>query len=98
MVRHDSSFETVNDSEVADAAEGADRVMERHGLALKIAAFYAVAFTSGVLLRQSVHAPNVEPIISIGIWFTVIFALCTALLGGVLKLLDAVQRRRHDYE
>lgn len=98
MVRHDSSFDSVGDSQVAEAAEGLDRLFVRYGLELKVASFFAVTFASGILLRRFVHAPNVEPIISIGIWFTLIFAVCTAILGGIVKVADAVQRRRHDYE
>ncbi|MUV60895.1 hypothetical protein [Halobacterium sp. CBA1126] len=51
-----------------------------------------------MLARRVVTSPDAEILLSIAVWFTVIFAACTALLGGVVKLVEAVQRRRHDYE
>ncbi|MGB9963455.1 hypothetical protein [Halobacterium hubeiense] len=80
------------------ATSGTEGFVERNSFPIKVAAFYAVALAAGVLARRVVTSPDAEILLSIAVWFTVIFAACTALLGGVVKLVEAVQRRRHDYE
>jgi len=74
--------------------EGAERFVQRNSLPLKAAAFYAVVLATAVLARRAVSGPNVEILLSILVWFTVIFAACSAVLGGVVWLFGAVQRRR----
>lgn len=98
MTRYDSEYDTVADSEVSDAAQGLGRIVERNVLAIKLAVFYAVTFGVGVVAYKLVHGPNVEAVVAIWLWFTVIFAALTAVLGGFVKVVDAIQRRRHDFE
>lgn len=96
MTWYDSDHESTVDSRIKSAAEGAGRIVERNVLAVKLAAFYAVMYGVGQGVRGLVHGPNAEAIVAIGNWFVVIFAVCTALLGGLVKLAGAVQRRRYD--
>jgi hypothetical protein len=98
MARYDSEYDTVRDSEVNDAAQGFGRIVQRNTLAIKFAAAYATSFLLGLVAYRFFEGPNVEAIVAIWLWFTVIFAACTALLGAVVKTLDAIQRRRHDFE
>lgn len=98
MTRFDAEFETTTDSEVSDAAQGFGRIVERNTLAIKLAVFYAVTFGAGLAAYRVVEGPNVEAVVAIWLWFTVIFAALTALLGGFVKTIDAIQRRRHDFE
>jgi predicted phage tail protein len=98
MTEYDSDHQSLTDSEVGEAAGGAERIVQRNVVPIQIAVFYAVVLGAGLLARRLVHGPNIDTLISIGIWFTVIFAGCTAILGGTIKLVSAVQRRRHDYE
>lgn len=97
MTPYDSEYETSADSEVGEAAEGAARLVERYHLVLKVAVFYAVAFGLGLLAFHMVDGPNAQAIVAIGLWFTVIFAVLTALLGIGVKLLEAVARHRRGY-
>jgi hypothetical protein len=94
MVRHDSSQDTAADSQFGAAVEGAFRVIDRYGIALKTAAFYAVALGVGLVLRHAAPNPSLKQIVSIGVWFTIIFAVCTAVLGALIKVVGGVRRRR----
>lgn len=98
MTRYDSEYDTSTDSGVAEAAEGASRLVERNVLAIKMAVFYAVSFGATYAVYRFVEGPNAPEIVAIGMWFIVIFAVLTALFGGVVKVLDAIQRRRHSFE
>jgi hypothetical protein len=98
MSRYDSDHRGAHGAAAGAGTEGTERFVARNSLPLKVAAFYAVALAAGVLARRAASGPNVEILLSIAIWFTIIFAACSALLGGVVKLFGAVQRRRHDYE
>ncbi|WP_353633543.1 hypothetical protein ABSL23_09510 [Halobacterium sp. NMX12-1] len=98
MSRYDSDNRGAHGTTAGTGTEGIGRFVEQNALPLKVAAFYAVALAAGLLARRVVSGPNVEILLSIAIWFTVIFAACTALLGAVIRLFSAVQRRRHDYE
>lgn len=98
MTRYDSEYDTVADSEVNDAAQGLGRIVERNVLAIKVAVFYAVTFGVGVVAYELVHGPNVTAVVAIWLWFTLIFAACTALFGAVVKIHGAIQRWRHDFE
>ena len=98
MSRYDSENRGAHGTRAGAETEGFERFVEQNSLPLKVAAFYAVALAAAVLARRVVSGPNVEILLSIAIWFTVIFAACSALLGGVIKLFGAVQQRRHDYE
>ncbi|MFB6269223.1 MAG: hypothetical protein ABEH83_04715 [Halobacterium sp.] len=98
MTRYDGEYDTVTDSEVSDAAQGLGRIVERNVLAIKLAVFYAVTFAVGAVTYKVVHGPNIEAIVAIWLWFTVIFAALTAILGGFIKTIGAIQRRRHDFE
>lgn len=94
MVRHDSSHDTAGDSQVSAAAEGAFRLVDRYEVALKAATFYAVALGVGLVLRHAASNPSLMQIISIGVWFTIMSAICTAILGGIIKVVGGVRRRR----
>ncbi|WP_336036945.1 hypothetical protein [Halobacterium yunchengense] len=94
MTGYDSEHDDATDSGVGDGLAGAGRVVERNAFALKVTAFYAVALAAGVAARRLVHGPTVDVLLSIAIWFTIIFAVCTAALGAFVKVVDAVQRRR----
>lgn len=98
MSQFDSDHRGTRGSASGTGRAGVGRFLERNALPLKVAAFYAVVFTAGVLARRAATGPNVEILLSIAVWFTVIFAACSALLGGVIKLFGAVQRRRYDHE
>ncbi len=93
MSRFDSDH-AYRDTEAGDTAV-VGRLLERYAVPVKVAAFYAVVLAAGVGMRRLVDGPNLELLLSIGIWFTIIFAACTALLGGVVKAVAAVQRYRH---
>ncbi|MXR19889.1 hypothetical protein [Halobacterium bonnevillei] len=94
MVRHDSSHDTAADSQFRAAAEGAFRLVERYGVALRAAAFFAVALGVGLVLRHAAPNPALKQIVSIGVWFTIMSAICTAILGGVVKVVGGARRRR----
>jgi hypothetical protein len=94
MVRHDSSHDTAADSQFRAAAEGAFRLAERYGVALQATTFFAVALGVGLVLRHAAPNPALKQIVSIGIWFTIMSAICTAILGGVIKFVGEVRRRR----
>lgn len=91
MSRFDSDYPSYQGR--ADTG-GVGRLLERYAVPLQVAAFYAVVLAAGVALRRIVDGPNLELLLSIGIWFTIIFAACTALLGGVVKAATVLQRRR----
>lgn len=95
MTWTDSEHDGVTDAGLSDGLAGAGRLVERNALAVKVAAFYAVALGLGVLTRRLVHGPTVDVMLSIAIWFTLVFAICTAILGVLVKLVDTVQRHRH---
>ena len=97
MNRYDSEYETTSDSEVSDAAEGAGRLVERYQLPVKVAVFYVVLFGVSLLAYRVVDSPNIEPLIAIVIWFTVIFAALTAVFGIAINLIEAVQRHREGH-
>lgn len=98
MTRYDSEHETTTESKGRMALKGAGRLVERNMLAAKLAAFYAAAFGVSLLARHLAKTPNLDEIASIAVWFTIIFAVCTAILGTIVKAFDFVQRRRHDFE
>ena len=97
MNRYDSEYESVSDSDVGEAAEGAERLVERHHLAIKAAVFYAVAFGVGLLAYRLVESPSAESLVAIALWFTVIFAVLTGVLGAIIKAAEAIRRRREEY-
>jgi hypothetical protein len=96
MTRYDSEFETTSDSEVGDAAEGSGRFLERHQLPLKVALFYVGTLAVTLLAYRVVDGKNMEPILALAVWFTAIFAVLTAVMGVVTKLVEAAQRRPKD--
>ncbi len=98
MSRFDSDHRGAHGTASGTGTAGVGRFLEQNALPLKVAAFYAVVLAAGVLARRTASGPNVEILLSIAVWFTIIFAACSALLGGVVKLFGAVQRRRHDDE
>ena len=98
MSRFDSDHRGAHGTAAGAGTEGVGRFVEQNALPLKVAAFYAAVLAAGVLARRAASGPNVEILLSIAIWFTIIFATCSALLGGVVKLFGAVQQRRHDSE
>ena len=97
MNRYDSEYDTSSDSNVSGAGELAGRIVKRYQLLLKIAAFYVVVFGVSLLAYYVVDSPNMEPLIAIVIWFTVIFAALTAVFGIAINLIEAVQRRREGH-
>ncbi|MCG1002680.1 MULTISPECIES: hypothetical protein [Halobacterium] len=98
MSQFDSDHRGARGTPVGAEAAGTEGFVGRNSLPIKVAAFYALVLATAILARRVVSGPNVEILLSIAIWFTVIFAACSALLGGVVKLVGAVQQRRHDYE
>lgn len=98
MSRYDSEHERISDSDFGETAEGVERLVERYNLEMKVAAFYAVAFGVGLLAFRLVSGSSAKAIIAIAIWFTVIFAVLTTVLGGLIKAFDAVKRSGENYE
>jgi hypothetical protein len=98
MSRFDSENRGAHGTAAGTGTEGVGRFVDQNALPLKVAAFYAVVLAGGVLARRVASGPNVERLLSIAIWFTIIFAACSALLGGVIRLFGAIQQRRYDYE
>ncbi|AHG05245.1 hypothetical protein HALDL1_08080 [Halobacterium sp. DL1] len=97
MSRYNSEYESVSDSDFGEAADGAERIVERHPLALKIAGFYTVAFVAGLVAFQLVSGSSARSIVAIGLWFTIIFAAFTTIMGGAIKGFEAIKRNRNGY-
>ncbi|WP_232701483.1 hypothetical protein [Halobacterium wangiae] len=93
MSRVDSEYESGSNSNASTETVN-EPFLERHSLAVKVAVFYAVTLGVWVLLRGVVESPNAETFTAIGFWFTVIFAVLTALLGGVIEGLEVMKRYR----
>lgn len=94
----DSSAVTEADSDVVRGLRGATRLAERYGLALRAALAFTIAASVGYAIHVLSHQQFGSNMGSIIVWFSIIFAVATALLGATIKVFSGIQRRRHDWE
>lgn len=94
----DSSTATGADSEFVQGLRGATRIVERHGLAIKTALFFATTTALGFAWHSVATQQFGNNMSALVIWFSLIFAAGVALLGGTIKLWGAIQQHRHEWE
>jgi hypothetical protein len=94
----DSSAVTEADSDVKHALRGATRFAERYGLELRVALAFLVVGTTGYVIHTLAHQQFGNNMGAILVWFSLIFAAASAVLGAFIKTYSAIKQRRHDWE
>lgn len=94
MSPYDSDNATASgrtDTELADAYEGADRLAERYWFPLKLGALYAVVVALGYGIHLVASSQFVNTIAALMVYFTLLVAVGSAVIGGLFALIAAVR-------
>lgn len=81
------------DTELSNAYEGADRISKQYRFPLKVTAFYATTIAVGYVVHLSFESQFANTLAALMVYFTLIFAAVTVLVGGLFKLTKVVRTR-----
>jgi hypothetical protein len=98
MALFDSETATEADSELVRGFRGAVRFGEQYALPLKVAAVFAFTTALGLGWHSVATQQFGNNMSAILVWFSVVFATFGGVLGGIIKISAAVQKRRHGWE
>lgn len=94
MTEYESDVGRETGAEIQNAAEGADRILQKYGFETRLAMGFAVTMLAGYALQALVHNQAAAVFGAIAVYFSAMFAAIAVLVGLAVKAWGVVRRSR----